>query len=152
MDLGNVPSSVTADGSGFDGWYISLDPAGAYTYIPDASTNYTAERQITDPLAASSGVTYFTSYKPYSDICTLGGKSFIWALQYNTGGPPTNLVGKVLMQVSTGSIEQRDLATAFTDKGGRKSAAMEGKPPEIQGLSVIAAPGGVNRTIHVRER
>jgi hypothetical protein len=56
------------------------------------------------------------------------------------------------MQVSTGSIEQKDLASAFTDKGGRKSGAMEGKPPEIQGLSVIASPPAVNRTIHVRER
>jgi hypothetical protein len=73
-------------------------------------------------------------------------------LQYNTGGAPTNLKGKVLMQVSTGSIEQKDLATAFTDKGGRKSASMDGKPPEIQGLSVIAAPPPVNRIIHIRER
>jgi type IV pilus assembly protein PilY1 len=75
MDLGNVPTPEAADGAGFNGWYISLDPAGAFTYPPEASTNYTSEREITDPLAASSGVTYFTSYKPYSDICTLGGKS-----------------------------------------------------------------------------
>jgi type IV pilus assembly protein PilY1 len=152
MDTANIPTPDTADSGSFNGWYISLDPAGAYTYSPDVSTNFTAERQITDPLAASSGVTYFTTYKPFTDLCQLGGKSFIWALQYNTGGPPTNLKGKVLMQVSTGSIEQKDLATAFTDKGGRKSASMDGKPPEIQGLSVIAAPPPVNRIIHIRER
>jgi type IV pilus assembly protein PilY1 len=152
MDLTNVPTPETADGGSFDGWYISLDPDGAYTYPPDLLTNFTCERQITDPLAATSGVTYYTTYKPFSDICQLGGKSFIWALQYNTGGAPTNLKGKVLMQVSTGSIEQKDLATAFTEKGGRKSGDMDGKPPEIQGLSVIASPPAVNRTIHVRER
>jgi type IV pilus assembly protein PilY1 len=108
---------------------------------------------ITDPLASiGQGIVYFTTYKPSNDICTFGGKSFIWAMQYNTGGIPALLSGKALIQVSTGAIEQKDLATAFSAGGGRKSAAMEGKPPEAQGLSIIAGPPPTRKVIHVKER
>jgi hypothetical protein len=62
------------------------------------------------------------------------------------------LSGKALIQVSTGAIEQKDLSTAFTDAGGRKSAAMEGKPPEAQGLSIIAGPAPTRKVIHIKER
>lgn len=147
-DISNVQSTDITNDAKFFGWYIGLDGSGAFTYPPDTETNFMAERVITDPLAASSGVVYFTSYKPYTDLCQLGGKSFIWATQYNTGGMPSYLRGKVLIQVSTGSIEQKDLSE-FTD---RKSPPFEGKPPEMQGLSVLAAPPAVKRTIHVRER
>jgi type IV pilus assembly protein PilY1 len=150
--VANAPDPTIANGSTVAGWYLAMDPAGEYTYPPDAETSFTAERSITDPLAASSGVVYFTTYKPFTNLCLLGGKSFIWALQYNTGGTPTNLRGKVLIQVSTGAIEQRDLSTTFTGAGGRKSEAIEGKPPEMQGLSVLAAPLPVNRVIHIKER
>jgi type IV pilus assembly protein PilY1 len=150
------PTVTTADAnaSSFKGWYLGIDASGSYEYPPDVATNFSAERVITDPLASlGKGILYFTSYKPYTDQCTLGGKSFIWAIQYNTGGPPiSTLKGKVLIQVSTGAIEQKDLSKAFTDAGGRKSAAMEGKPPEAQGLSVLSQPKPVKKIIHMRER
>jgi type IV pilus assembly protein PilY1 len=152
-DIANVPSSSVANGSTFKGWYLALDPSGTYTYAPDPATSFSAERVITDPLASiGQGVVYFTTYKPSNDLCSFGGKSFIWALQYNTGGIPSLLSGKALIQVSTGAIEQKDLATAFTGAGGRKSAAMEGKPPEAQGLSIIAGPPPTRKVIHVKER
>ncbi len=152
-DVANVPTTSSANSSSVKGWYISLDLSGIYTYSPDSAVNFMAERVITDPLASTRGIVYFTSYKPYTDQCNLGGKSFIWALQYNTGGPPANLLqGNILIQVSTGAIEQRSLASAFTDAGGRKSAAMEGKPPEAQGMSVLGSPSPSKRVIHVRER
>ena len=133
------------------GWVIDLQTSG-FTEPANPTTNYMAERVITDPLAGSSGIVFFTTYKPYTDLCLLGGKSFIWAVQYNTGGPATGLRGKVLVQVSTGSIEQKDLSSVFTDQGKRRSSAIEGKPPEMQGLSVLSAPPPVKRTIHMRER
>jgi len=54
--------------------------------------------------------------------------------------------------VSTGSIEQLDLSTAFTEAGGRKSASLEGVPPTAQGLSIIGTPPPVKRVIHIKER
>ncbi len=144
-NIANVPSSP--DAPSFKGWYINLDGDG----VPNSS--FRAERVITDPLASTSGVVYFTTYKPYSDQCALGGQSFLWAVKYNSGGSAdTLLVGKALIQVSTGAIEQLDLSNAFTDAGGRKSAGMEGVPPTAQGLSILTAPAPVKRVLHVRER
>jgi type IV pilus assembly protein PilY1 len=152
-DVANVPIPSVANGATVKGWYLALDPSGTYTYAPDPATSFSAERMITDPLASlGQGIVYFTTYKPTNDICSFGGKSFIWALQYNTGGVPSLLSGKALIQVSTGAIEQKDLSTAFTSAGGRKSAAMEGKPPEAQGLSIIAGPPPTRKVIHIKER
>lgn len=144
-----------------NGWFINLDPAGSFTYpegIPSASVTkkYRAERVITDPVSTGSGLVFFTSFKPYGDVCSLGGKSFVWAVKYDTGGYAGALLrGKALLQTSTGSIEQKDLGTAFSPSdmsGGRKSSAIEGAPPTAQGLSVIAPPPPVKRVLHMREK
>jgi Tfp pilus tip-associated adhesin PilY1 len=141
----NVPSDP--DAAGFKGWYINLDGDG----IPNSS--FRAERVITDPLASTNGVVYFTTYKPYSDQCALGGQSFLWAVKYNSGGAAgTLLVGKALIQVSTGAIQQLDLSSAFTSADGRKSAGMEGVPPTAQGLSILTTPTPAKRVLHIRER
>jgi type IV pilus assembly protein PilY1 len=129
---------------GFKGWYINLDASAA---------GYRAERVITDPIASLTGIVFFTTYKPYNDVCALGGKSFIWAVKYDTGGAPgAALKGVALLQVSTGSIEQINLSTALTEKGGRRTSAMEGVPPTAQGLSLLSQPPPVKRTIHIKER
>ncbi len=151
-----VPTETTANSASFKGWYIGLDPSGNYTYS-EGGTNFTkayrAERVITDPLATTTGLVFFTTYKPYNDECGLGGKSFIWSAKYNTGGAPGALLkGVALLQVSTGSIEQVNLSTAFTDAGGRKSTALEGVPPTSQGLSLISTPPPVKRVTHIKER
>jgi type IV pilus assembly protein PilY1 len=149
----NVPTVAAANSSSFKGWYLALDQKGTYTYAPDPATDYSAERMITDPLASfGQAAVFFTTYKPTGDICSFGGKSFIWVTQYNTGGKPELLGGKALIQVSTGAIEQKDLSSAFADAGGRKSAAMEGKPPEAQGLSIISGPPPTRKVIHIKER
>ena len=153
-DIANVPSNP--DAAGYEGWYINLDLSGNYAYLEGGTAitrAYRAERVITDPLATTSGLVFYTTYKPYNDECALGGKSFIWATKYDTGGAPGALLkGKALVQVSTGSIEQVDLATAFTEGGGRKSYSMEGVPPTAQGLSILSTPPPVKRTLHIRER
>jgi type IV pilus assembly protein PilY1 len=152
-DVANVPlTSDIADASPFKGWYISLDPAGLYTYPPDAATNFVAERVITDPLVTTSGLAYFTTYKPFTDLCLLSGNSFIWVVQYNTGGPPLGLQGLALVQTSTGAIQQINLSSALTEGGGRKALVGPGQPPVDQGLSVQVPAQPVRRTIHVKER
>jgi type IV pilus assembly protein PilY1 len=154
-----VPAESVANSSGFKGWYIDLDPSGDYAYDNTAARLFRSERVITDPLATTSGVVFFTTYKPYGDECALGGKSFLWALRYNTGGAPSYAVmkGKALVQVSTASVEQLDLSTAFQGdavlhKDGRRTGAIEGVPPTAQGLSLLSQPPPVKRIMHMMER
>jgi type IV pilus assembly protein PilY1 len=159
-DVSNAyPPSVAS------GWFIKLDPSGSAkldnTGIPQ---DYQAERVITDPLATTAGVVFFTTLRPYSAACAIGGRTFLWAVQYDTGGIPSAyaLVGKALMQVSTASVEQVDLGTAFSNtvagadaslhRGGRRSYAMEGVPPTAQGLSLLVPPPPVKRILHMQER
>lgn len=155
--VGDLADKTTAsDTIDAEGWKIDLDASGSYTY-DEAGTpvtrNYGAERVVTDPLATSSGVVFFTTYKPYLDECNLGGKSFIWATKYDTGGSAGSLLkGKALIQVSTGSIEQMDMSTAFGERGSRRTSAMEGVPPTAQGLSIVSTPSPTKRILHIRER
>lgn len=142
-DIADVPTDPD-DIDDMNGWYINMLGSGS---------GYRAERVITDPLASVTGLVLFTTFQPKDDSCEPGGRSFIWAAKYNTGGAPGALLkGKGLLQVSTGSIEEVDLQSEFTDEGGRKTAAMEGVPPTAQGLSILATPPPVKRTIHVKER
>lgn len=162
--ISNVPVESLANSAGFKGWYIDLDGSASYSYDNTAARLFRSERVITDPLATVSGVVFFTTYKPYGDECALGGKSFLWALRYNSGGTPGAgvLKGKALVQVSTASVEQLDLSTAFQKaagegagglhKDGRRTAAIEGVPPTAQGLSLLSQPPPVLRLLHTKER
>jgi len=161
-DLKNVTNVANVEpnpdtASGYNGWYIDLDADYTSSGISDPTVR--AERVITDPLAATSGVVYFTTFKPFSDSCSLGGTSSIWAVKYNSGGDASSLLkGQALIQVSTGSIEQLKLSDAFKDSvtglntGNRKSAQLQGVPPMQQGLSIIGSPAPVKRVLHIKER
>jgi type IV pilus assembly protein PilY1 len=155
-DINDVPESSEAESTSFKGWKINLDLSGNYTYLEGGSSvtrSYKAERVITDSLATTSGIVFYTSFKPYSDECAIGGKTFLWAVKYDTGGAGGALLkGIALIQVSTAAIEQINLSSAFTRKGGRCTAAMEGVPPTAQGLSIISMPPPVKRVIHLEER
>ncbi|HEU4949155.1 MAG TPA: PilC/PilY family type IV pilus protein, partial [Candidatus Deferrimicrobiaceae bacterium] len=148
----------TANMAGFPGWSIGLDNNTPVDYDGAGAKNYQAERVITDPLAISSGIVFFTTFRPYGDDCAIGGRTFLWAVRYNTGGAPSYaLQGKALMQVSTASVEQLDLGTAFSGndtihRGGRRSFALEGVPPTAQGLSLMSPPPPVRRILHMKER
>jgi type IV pilus assembly protein PilY1 len=125
------------------GWYINLEAA---------SGTYGAERVITDPLAVFSGVVFFTTYVPSSDVCSLGGNTYIWAVKYDVGNAATGLVGKAITQVSTGAIQELTLSSVFTLKGGRKTAAIIGMPPKGQGLSVLIPPRPLRKFLHIRQK
>jgi type IV pilus assembly protein PilY1 len=152
-----IPSEDVANPESFKGWYINLDSCTDSSGNPvtcGSSAFYRTERVITDPVAVTTGIVFFTTYKPYNDECGLGGKSFLWAVRYNTGGAPSVsiLKGVALLQVSTGSIEQMSLSTAFTEKGGRRTSAMEGVPPTSTGLALMSTPPPIKRVLHIRER
>ncbi len=156
--IDNTVTESVASAATFPGWYITLsnDNVTAVDYGDGAHT-YWAERVITDPLSVTTtGTVFFTAYRPYNEMCNLGGKSFLWAVKYNTGGAPSAnaLQGKALIQVSTASVEQIDLSSAFSgpqNQGGRRSTAIEGVPPIAQGLSILTPPPPVKKILHMKE-
>ena len=55
---------------GFKGWYIQLDSSTtAIAYDNTGAQSYQAERVITDPLATTAGVVFFTTLRPYNAEC-----------------------------------------------------------------------------------
>lgn len=129
------------------GWYISLDAA---------TGTRGAERLVSDVTAAANGIVFFTTYVPNTDLCLASGTTSMWAVLYNSGGTPPQggLKGKAPLQTSAGNISMIDLATAFTERGGRKLAirlnpsgmAPKGRfPPLLQ-------PKPVKKVIMIQER
>lgn len=128
------------------GWYIGLDTSGTTT---------SSERVITDPVASPSGVVFFTTFQPNTDVCTYGGGSYIWAIDYKSGGTPATraMQGKLLMQVSTGAFAEFNMSSAFTAKDGRRTTdAVQGVPPKAQGLSVLTNPKPTKKILHIQEK
>jgi type IV pilus assembly protein PilY1 len=138
------------------GWYITLDPA--HTTDPDPTKILGGERSITDPVAMTNGAVFFSTYQPNNDFCQFGGRSFMWAVKYDTGtqAPAASLQGRALVQVSTGQFKEVDLSTAFTDKIYRRMSdknAMTGKPPSDSPPIVSKSNNKpVRRIIHMQER
>jgi type IV pilus assembly protein PilY1 len=121
----NQTSSVSTVSDSHGGWKIDLDPS---------TTAEAAERVVTDTVALTNGTVFFTSFKPTTDVCGYGGNSFLWGVKYDTGGQAaaSALVGKALIQLSTGEFKEVDLSSAFNDAGTlnrRMATPMTGKPP-----------------------
>jgi len=156
--LGDANSGGVDDN---DGWYIDLDLCtdvnGDIVDCTSASALYKAERNVTDPLATPIGAVFFTTTKPSADVCSFGGATHLWAVHYRTGGAVSSSIlrGKALMQVSTGSIEEVDLKTAFTgarSREGRRAAAVMGVPPAGTPPGIILPAKPLNKILHIRER
>ena len=134
----------------------TVDPEGWFIQLLANTT--TAERDITDPLATTAGYVYFTTYIPQTSMCKLDGTTYLWAVKYNTGGTPVGIKGTAIIQVSTGAIQQMNLADVFkpdatnSNSLGRRSGAMTGAPPNAQGLSILGSPPPMKRILHVIER
>lgn len=128
-----------------EGWYINLD-------APTTGTLFN-ERVVTDPLAATTGAVFFTSFAPSTDVCSFGGKSYLWAVKYDTGGTVSGYVkGIGLLQLSTGAIEEINLGTDITQREGRRTGVLEGVPPTGQGLSLIIPPKPIDTILHIRKK
>lgn len=140
-------TTLQADDPTQKGWYIELGQAVAGTSD--------SERVITDPVASPNGVVFFTTFQPVQDVCKYGGSSYIWAVNYATGGvPPARAMqGKLLMQVSTGAFAEISMSDAFQAEGGRRlTNAVQGVPPKAQGLSILTNPKPVKKIMHIQER
>lgn len=154
--VGSLDDVTTTQVDSVDnGWHIRLEAGDS------GNTGYYAERSVTNPAALLSGVVYFTTYKPGKDLCSVGGKPFFWGVKYKTGGNAGALLtGKALIQISTGAIEQIDLATAFTQEGNRRAdvqfaAGDTGGPggqPGGDAPPLFSTHEPLKRIIHMRER
>lgn len=129
------------------GWYITLD---------SASGTAGAERVVSDVTAATNGIVFYTTYSPDSDICTNGGLTSLWAVLYSSGGTPPSggLKGKAPLQTSSGGISMIDLASSFTQKGGRKlsgSLSPSGMAPKGR-FPPLLQPKAVKKVLNIQER
>lgn len=125
------------------GWYINMNAVAG---------SLSAERVISNPTPDTSGAIYFLSFSPTSDVCSFGGTTYLWAIDYKTGGSVDfELQGKALVQVSTGEIKELDLSDALTENEGRKSVGFKGIPPTGQGLMVVKNPDPIKKFMHVQE-
>ena len=57
-----------------DGWYIRLEHADG--------------ERTTEPAVVVAGTVLFTSFQPSSQLCTAGGASWLWRMNYADGGVP----------------------------------------------------------------
>ena len=125
------------------GWRIDLDAA--------QGTNG-AERVIADPASMTGGAVFFTTFRPSSVPCQFGS-SYLWGVRYDTGDAIADgqLQGKVLVQLSTGRLQETRLGAGLPDKGKRRGAAMAGKPG---GVKVVTNSGlkPLKKIIHMQER
>ncbi len=124
-DLNNQSTGAVDPTITEKGWYINLA-------AEDTSTQMGAERAITEPVAMTNGAVYFTTFKPTANVCNFGGDSFLWGVNYGTGGelPAAARTGKILVQVSTGAFEEISIKEALTAEGNRRlGTPMTGKPP-----------------------
>ena len=148
-------SDITASAAD-PGWKITL--SGPFT--DTAGGQYYAERVITTPVAAFSGAVFFTTFAPSTEVCDFGGNTYIWALDYKSGGRAADLAlqGNALVQVSTGEIRQIGFEEAFKTTDGTKtkrSPGIKGAPPfPAPPLIMIKPPPTdvTNRIIHIQEK
>ena len=146
LSLNDQTTTVDAITSSQEGWYITMDAS---------TSTLGAERVITDPTPDGAGAVYFVSFAPNSDICGFGGTTYLWALDYATGGSVTyEMQGTALVQLSTGEIQEIDLSdsTTFSEKLSRRTPGFQGIPPTGQGLVIVTNPSPVKKFIHVQEQ
>ncbi|RII27385.1 MAG: pilus assembly protein PilY [Geobacter sp.] len=141
--VGTTPDPTVGTG----GWKVDLEPYGA---------SYGAERVVTNTVTLTNGAIFFTTFEPTADACGFGGNSFLWALDYNTGlrPPDSTLVGKALIQLSTGEFKEVNLSEVFTARDGRRmGTAMTGKPPG-DAPPILSTSGNkpIKRILHIQER
>ena len=130
------------------GWKINLAAATSNTH---------AQRVITNPVSSSLGLLFFTAMKPSASVCSYGGTSSLWAINYSNGGaPPSALRGSALMQQSTGASQQITLTGAFVNSLNRESVSIAGVPPSGTGseppITSNADHTPSRKILHIQER
>jgi type IV pilus assembly protein PilY1 len=133
---------LTSPGGGLNSWYISLDNS--------QSNGYLKERDISDPTVTGQNVVFFTTTEPTSNLCGFGGRTRVWGLNCATGAAAldsscpgyviNNIKGTLLLQTSTGAVEQINPNTTFTT-GNPVTSWQTGVSPETSTTFVAPFTG-----------
>jgi type IV pilus assembly protein PilY1 len=67
-----------------EGWYIDLNLPACPGCTPSQPA-HTGERGVTDPRIESGGAVVLTTYQPNSNVCTVGGSSYLYVLNFAGG-------------------------------------------------------------------
>ncbi len=155
------------------GWKINLEErtnnicssnkcsiTGTTCTLTDDCPNYCAERIVTNPVASTTGVVFYTSFAPTADICSFGGSSYLWAINFDSGSKPSAsaLFGKGIVQMSTGTFAEQNFTDnenpLFTEKLDRRSVNhMSGKPPADPPIIVNRSQNRpVKKILHTQEK
>lgn len=141
-DQTTVPNATLATGE--KGWYINLR---------EPTSSLSAERVTASPSTDYRGAVIFLSFAPNADTCGFGGTTYLWAVNYKTGGGVTyRMKGKALVQVSTGEIKDIDLSTAITQNEGRSTEGFIGLPPPKAPPGMNIPPTPIKKFMHVQEQ
>jgi type IV pilus assembly protein PilY1 len=92
-----------------EGWYIDLNLPACSGCTPSQPA-HTGERGVTDPRMESGGALVLTTYQPNSNVCTVGGNSYLYVLNY-AGGSFTSPQFDIN---NSGTITSADTATNST--------------------------------------
>lgn len=136
------------------GWYINLTAA---------SGSSGAERLYGKLSANTTGVVFYPTFIPSSDLCSAGGSSSMWAVKYSTGGTPpaSGLKAKLVVTTSESPIPKTTfLSDAFTRSGGRQFDASYMTPGAPGGggggggggSPLVKNPAPVKRFLNIQER
>ena len=78
-----------------EGWFIDFNLPACPSCTP-AQLAHTGERGVTDPRIESGGAVVLTTYQPNSNVCTVGGNSYLYVLNFAGGSfssPQFDLTG-----------------------------------------------------------
>jgi type IV pilus assembly protein PilY1 len=78
-----------------EGWYIDFNLPACPSCTP-SQLAHTGERGVTDPRLESGGAVVLTTYQPNSNVCTVGGSSYLYVLDFAGGSfssPQFDLTG-----------------------------------------------------------
>jgi type IV pilus assembly protein PilY1 len=90
-----------------EGWFVDLNLPACSSCVP-AQPAHTGERGVTDPRIESGGALVLTTYQPNSNVCTAGGSSYLYVLNY-AGGSFTSPQFDIN---NNGTITSADAATS----------------------------------------
>ena len=102
-DTGVTYRTITGTNTDKDSWVIGLDNFSAGLLG--------SERVISQPLVVA-GVVFFTTFIPDEDVCAGSGDAWLFALDYETGGPPAKPVFDLN---DDGEINSLDVVTVGED-------------------------------------
>jgi len=115
-----IDPSSPPPGASTIGWYVLFE---------------NGERLVTRPLSVG-GLVNFISYTPSADLCSYGGDSKVYAVEYHNGTPPASIALRS-PDMTSGGTNIGDEVTVSNSTG-----SITGAPPQGEGISMTSTKDG----------